>query len=378
MRFVLCYGFVARFEVANGPLACFIDRMTEEKKESDWVRAAPNLVRYRPSGMYFLRARFGGTPVRECLHTTRFENAKVKLADRMAELRAARPKRLDDVRTLGDALDIVRQQVKNDPTLKDSSKRTYYDWLDDLRPGKDAAVPATALNRLSAAELEAWWARAAASYAPSRANSLFMLVKRALKVARKAGAISRDVMEDMKRLDVPPTELYLVTAEQFQLLLADIRSRSVEAPDWLEFMCYCGLRPKEVESILWEHIGADSIAVHGGPTRTKNRRVRHVPIVPAMAALLERMRDGQLRTGSLFTIKRPKSVFKGACKRLGFPKLRIYDLRHMFATVCMESGVAVPVFARWLGHQDKGKLALERYTHPTSDHERDAAAKVRF
>lgn len=349
------------------------------EKEKVWsTTSTPNLALHIPSGIYYLRARFGSHPVKESMRTRNYAVAKIKFHDRMTELRANNPRHRGEVTTLAEALAIVRVQIGNDPTLKASSKRTYCDWLDDLAPGAPAAVPLTKLSRLASAELEAWWGNAAAKYAPSRANALFMLVKRALRVARKAGALSRDLMEDMRRVDVPESELALITLDQLRLLLAAVRARSSEAADWVEFMTYCGLRPGEVEALLWEHVGQTSIAVHGGKEGPKNRKVRHVPMVPDMVLLIERMRGPFPRAGRLFSINRPKAVFKRACKDLGHPALRIYDLRHMFATICMQSGVAAPVFAKWLGHQDKGALAMRRYVHPLEQHEIDAAASVKF
>jgi len=33
-----------------------------------------------------------------------------------------------------------------------------------------------------------------------------------------------------------------------------------------------------------------------------------------------------------------------------------HDLRHLFATTCIEAGVDIPTVSRWLGHQDGGAL----------------------
>lgn len=357
-----------------------------EKKESPWkATATPNLVRYEPAGTYYLRGRFGGNPVRESLGTDNYKIAKLKLGERLATLRAGRPAGLESVRTIADALAIIRAQVANDPALKASSRATYFDWLDDLRPPTDktprpATAPTEPLQKLSNASMEEWWFRTAKKFSPARANQLFMLMRRAVKVARKAGAMNRDPMEDLKRMDVPPTEWNMVTVEQFQVIVSAVRARSSEAADWVEFMTYCGLRPGEVEALLWQHIddSAGVIRVHGGEEGPKNRRKRPVPIVPAMAELLARMRDGQSRVGKLFKIKRPKATFQKALDRLGMPHMRIYDLRHMFATVCNASGVDAKTFSMWLGHRDGGALALRRYVHPTEEHERLSAAKVKF
>jgi len=43
-----------------------------------------------------------------------------------------------------------------------------------------------------------------------------------------------------------------------------------------------------------------------------------------------------------------------------------HDLRHLFATRCIEAGVDIPTVSRWLGHQDGGALCMKTYGHPLS------------
>jgi len=38
-----------------------------------------------------------------------------------------------------------------------------------------------------------------------------------------------------------------------------------------------------------------------------------------------------------------------------------HDLRHLFATRCIETGVDIPTVSRWLGHKDGGGLAMKVY-----------------
>jgi len=52
--------------------------------------------------------------------------------------------------------------------------------------------------------------------------------------------------------------------------------------------------------------------------------------------------------------------------------------RHLFATVCIESGVDIPTVAAWLGHNDGGALAMKTYGHLRADHSQLAAQKVKF
>jgi integrase len=46
-------------------------------------------------------------------------------------------------------------------------------------------------------------------------------------------------------------------------------------------------------------------------------------------------------------------------KKVGTDRITHHDLRHLFATRCIESGVDIPTVFRWLGHKDGGALAMK-------------------
>jgi hypothetical protein len=67
-----------------------------------------------------------------------------------------------------------------------------------------------------------------------------------------------------------------------------------------------------------------------------------------------------------------------ACKKLGIARFTHHDLRHLFATRCIESGVDIPTVSRWLGHKDGGALAMKTYGHLRDQHSTNMAQKVLF
>jgi integrase len=67
-----------------------------------------------------------------------------------------------------------------------------------------------------------------------------------------------------------------------------------------------------------------------------------------------------------------------AFEELGMERFTHHDLRHYFATVCIESGVDIPTVAKWLGHKDGGALAMRTYGHLRNEHSLAAASKVSF
>ena len=83
-------------------------------------------------------------------------------------------------------------------------------------------------------------------------------------------------------------------------------------------------------------------------------------------------------TGRILRIVECPKTLKSGCKVIGIPAMRHHDLRHLFATRCIESGVDIPTVAKWLGHKDGGGLAMRVYGHLRNEHSRQMAEKVKF
>jgi integrase len=60
------------------------------------------------------------------------------------------------------------------------------------------------------------------------------------------------------------------------------------------------------------------------------------------------------------------------------PSISHDDLRHLFATRCIEAGVDIPTVSRWLGHKDGGALAMRVYGHLRDEHSQEMAKRVTF
>jgi integrase len=162
-------------------------------------------------------------------------------------------------------------------------------------------------------------------------------------------------------------------------LRAYVDNRCQESAEFAEFMAYSGARVGEARSFSWEDELKDSIIIRG--TKTNSSRDREVPKIAAMRSLLERMKArrkllGEACSGLAFEIKQCRECMEQACKRAGVPRLTHHDLRHYFATICIESGTDIPTVSRWMGHSDGGVLAMKTYGHLRQDHSFQAAAKV--
>lgn len=106
-----------------------------------------------------------------------------------------------------------------------------------------------------------------------------------------------------------------------------------------------------------------------------------MPMITDMRRLLERLKGERPNARPSDTIMRVtdcKKSINAACKALDIPRFTHHDLRHLFATKCIESGVDIPTVSRWLGHKDGGALAMKVYGHLRDQHSTSMAQKVVF
>lgn len=119
-----------------------------------------------------------------------------------------------------------------------------------------------------------------------------------------------------------------------------------------------GLRPCEVIGLKIENIQGDRGLVH--IQRSKGRKDRYVPIDESLLNLLREyykqykphkwLFNGQ-KWGTQYTQTSMREVFKQAVRNAGIlKKVKLYDLRHTFATHMLEAGVDSLVLAEIMGH----------------------------
>ena len=100
----------------------------------------------------------------------------------------------------------------------------------------------------------------------------------------------------------------------------------------------------------------------------------------ALRDLLTRLKNEKKPKACDFVsaIKDAKKSLASACRKLGLSHFTHHDLRHFFATTCIESGVDIPTISRWLGHKDGGALAMKVYGHLRQEHSFEMSKRVSF
>jgi integrase len=192
----------------------------------------------------------------------------------------------------------------------------------------------------------------------------------------------------IKRLPVRSKQIALPTTEKFHALITEMRSvhsrDSINCADFAAGLAFTGCRLGEAREMKWRDVDFDTgeIVVRGdAETGTKNWELRRVPLIPDARALFQRMRSErscEALDAKVFRVGECQKSLDRACKKVGANRITHHDLRHLFATRCIESGVDIPTVSRWLGHRDGGALLMKTYGHLRREHSIAQAQKVNF
>ncbi len=290
--------------------------------------------------------------------------------------------------TFADALQTYRERLSGDQSLKDRSK--------SYRQERIAALLKSwpDLNQMDVAQISkadglAWAARFGKTASPSAFNNTVGTFRAVLDIAVEAGARYDNPAIHIKRKKIRQKLLQLPSQKQFVELITTIRKGdggwAERCADLVEFLAYSGCRKGEAARVNGRDCDFEKgeITVLGDPaTGTKNWEIRRVPMIPDMRRLLERLKNERSETEFLtkpvMLVHECQGAIDTACKKLGIARITHHDLRHLFATRCIESGVDIPTVSRWLGHKDGGALAMKVYGHLRDSHSTAMAQKVHF
>lgn len=380
-------------------------------KKSEWQKTGtPGLYR-RASGTYYSRYSINGKRTFRCLHTTTFTVAKLRHAQRTGVIEHARQSgtTIDtDLKTLGALARALEREIQSS-NASAGTKAGYSIWIQRLRDnwqgGDFEVAQARLVSRDTISQLREYLLTRAPrrqqpdrlGYKPAVVNQALAALRLMLNIAVKnhvilanpfneGGAIRQSIYapDATRRPEIPDNAtMERIFAEMARVPHAEGTDEATlryyahcaeNAAEHARFLAYSGLRLSEAQEARFEDIRGDWLHVRGTKTDTSERTV---PVLPPLRALLDQIRQKRI-SGPILGVKTCIDAMQRACDRLGLPALRHHDLRHYFATACIEEGVDIPTVADWLGHADGGVLLMRTYRHLRSKHSLEAARKVTF
>jgi len=348
-----------------------------------------NLLRHK-SGRYYARTFNNNKEIWKSLRTAHFSVAKARLSEFLREHQEKRVNGLSEASakmTFGEALKIHQQNQADDVTIKPSTRHYWKQVFMALLkswPGLEDRE----LRRITKTDCKEWARRFRKVASSTRYNNTLAGLRHVFDVAIEAGVIYGNPAAKLERVPVRAKQLTLPSREQFVQLVEAVESAgawcSRDCADLLRGLAFTGCRTGEAAQIEWRDVDFDAgeIVVRGdAETGTKNWTVRRVPMIPDARALFERMRGeraGEPLNEKVFRVREAQRAINHAARKVGMARIVHHDLRHLFATRCIESGVDIPTVSRWLGHKDGGALAMKTYGHLRREHSIAQAQKVSF
>lgn len=357
-----------------------------------WSSTSTQHLYRHKSGTYYGRLIVGGTPTWRSLKTKVLSVAKPALSELLQDNayrnELSQETEVTDKMTGAEALALRESQLDNDPSTKKSTKKYWKEIVATLKKTWPTFLTLE-MRRITVEQCETWAGKASKEMSPTRFNNTLLVLKSLFKIAVKRGVRRTNPALSIKRARVRRKDLSskLPDKTRFAEWVAELRKakgRSTQnCADMVELLAYTGMRLGESKWVQWKHCDfkAGEILVVGAPEEgTKNGSFRRIPMIPAARKLLERLKEDRNPTlnDPVLKVHTATHSMKRAAKAIGMEPLTHHELRHLFATICIESGVDIPTVSRWLGHRDGGVLAMKVYGHLRNEHSLQAASRVSF
>lgn len=275
-------------------------------------------------------------------------------------------------------------RTQSDPTLAVRSVEYRQQCLDAIAKTWPGLGPLRA-DQITKDQVLEWAGRLARKYSAQFYNNILSTGRAVFALLCELdGRPVENPFASAHRLGVKRTELTLPEPAQWREFLAwvDAHPSGGEASKFLRLLAYAGLRVSEATQVRWGDFDwvKGTLKVHSAKGRASSSAsdIRRVPLIPELRAYFEPLAPQHAGDEMVAGINDARFWFASAHDNLDFPRISHHDLRHLFATRCIESGVDIPTVARWLGHKDGGVLAMRVYGHLRESHSNSAAQKVQF
>jgi integrase len=340
----------------------------------------PKLLQYVSTGLYFARVKVQGKLIRRSLKAATFEEAKLALHDFVKKHHEPET----GLGTFGLALKRYLRALNATHDLSEQSKR-YRRYCVKAILASWPGVRLVPVRKISEEACREWAGR----FAAEKDEQYFNNTLSALRAILELGGISKDnnPARKIKRLGVKQTELHLPEPDQFNKILEIVQTsgagQAKHCADLIRFLAFSGCRLSEARKVTWADVDlarGELRVWNAKRSKRSNAAVtRQVPVIPPMRELLTRLKAAEPAASSRVCVlgECEKSLTR-ACKKVGTFRITHHDLRHLFATRCIEAGVDIPTVSRWLGHSDGGALAMKTYGHLRREHSLAMAQRVTF
>lgn len=219
---------------------------------------------------------------------------------------------------------------------------------------------------------------------PTQANRILQTLSKMFNLAETWNlrtAHSNPVI-GIKRYKEQSKERFL-TSEEIQNLVRVLdeseidKSESIYFLNLIRLLIHTGARVSEIKTAKWEWIDFENGLLNLPDSKTGKKIIYLSPAAIDILKKTPRIKDnphiivGQVEGNCLNNEQKP---WRRVRKLAKLDELRIHDIRHTFASLCIEQGYSLQMVAKLLGHADT--RMSERYAHLTKTSIQEAVASV--
>ena len=238
----------------------------------------------------------------------------------------------------------------------------YEDWIERLILPR---FRSTRLDTITTRHVELWHMRMREEH-PTQANCALSVLSAMMKLAARWGYITVTPVHGITWAKSNPRGRYL-QPEEILRLKAALDHESVSDRAFILVLLYTGARPGEIASAQWEHLTSPS-TLELPDTKTGARTIY---LSEAAQAALDTL-PGLF--GPIFPGVNSTALWKRIRRRAKLDGVRLYDLRHSFASAGISAGLTLEAISQLLGHRQPG--TTRRYAHLMREAGTTSASKV--
>lgn len=259
--------------------------------------------------------------------------------------------------------DVAAEYLADRPLLKPSTMRGYTEILKNYLLPEFGSLDVDQLTETMIARFQA---KIAKKLSPVRVNNIMGLLRYVLKVCRRRKVISDNPASAVDSLPEEACDVDPLTIEELELALA------VMHPHYRPLfvtLAFTGARPNELLALRWQDVDFARKEIHlrkgrvrGEERTTKTKSSKRV--IPMLAIVQDTL--GKLfasydtppsADAHVFLSKKGVPInkhvdrqWREALKRAGVKHRPSYQLRHTFASYCLQQGCDPGWLAKVLGH----------------------------
>ena len=236
--------------------------------------------------------------------------------------------------------------------------KKYRSWQEDRRQVRAYILPALGTLLVGDIQYEdVEKLHASMKRTPYQANRTLALLSKIFALAEKwrLRPYGSNPCAGVQRYRELPRTRYMSPAEAL-LLAAALERHTTTHPQEVAFiymLLFTGARPDEIARAQVSWIVGNVLCLSDSKTGA-----RKVYLPPQVAGLLASLPTG---LPTLLGVKSPAKLWDIIRKEMGSPDLRLYDMRHQFASTALAAGHSLDQIGELLGH--KSTSTTKRYAH---------------